>query len=577
MRFAATIRNFGGFLQRIILSYRCAGVGSTVGAVLLLLLLSGCLIKQESEQNRPNIVLIVADDMGFSDAGSYGGEIETPSLDKLAADGIKFSQFYNTSRCSPSRASLLTGQYPHKVQMGHLAGKRFSGIDGYQGSLDPTAPTIAEFLSKAGYTNYMVGKWHLSDHGSQELDGKDISSLSNTPLKRGFDQFYGTLLGGNNYFSPRYLFRNNEAVVVGREDYYYTDDLSQQAIEFVDTHRSSNPEKPFFLYLAYTAPHWPIQAPEESVAKYRQIYSAGWDSIRSQRYSRLVELGLVNPTTPLSARPGNIDSWASVQNKKWQSERMAVHAAMVDHMDQGIGAIVNTIASTDPRRDTLIIFLSDNGASAESIPPVIPEQFKKQFTHVIGKYKPASGEDMSIGNNPLIMPGDKTTLQTIGKAWANASNTPFREAKSQVFEGGIATPMIFSWIGKNRPRGTVNDTLGHIIDLAPTILDIAVIDATDRSMDGISLIPILDGKPAQKRSLYFEHEGNRAVRNEDWKLVSNKGGPWELYDMTSDRTETTNIAQQHKHIAKQLEREYLDYANTSKVKPWSELVQENGN
>jgi len=540
-----------------------------IKGIITSVILSSLLLPALATAEKPNVILIMVDDMGYSDIGSFGGEIDTPNIDKLAQQGIKFSQFYNTSRCSSSRASLLTGHYPHQVQMGHLAGKRFQQFDGYQGDLSHDVTTLPEALKSNGYQNYMVGKWHVANYGAKELDTSDISTFKNTPIKRGFDQFYGTLLGGNNYFSPKYLFRNNQAETAKSENYYYTDALSAEAVNFISDHNRKNP---YFMYVAYTAPHWPIQAPAKSIKKYRQRYQQGWDNIREARYSKMLSLGLIKSDWQLSAREKGVPAWVDAKDKAWQIERMAVHAAMVDHVDQGIGNIVSTVAKTNELDNTLIIFLSDNGASAEVIPTVYPDFAKAIFD----KYTPASGEKTAIGNDVNVMPGAKTTFQTMGLEWANVSNTPFRQHKSKVHEGGIASPLIVSWpVGLKSNANSVVHSPSHVIDIMSTVLDVTKTKAPqgEDKISGISLLPQLHGKAAPQRTLFWEHEGNRAVRDGEWKLVSMFGKPWELYNAANDRTEVHDVASEHPKLVADLERKYQAYAKSQRVTPWETILE----
>ena len=528
---------------------------------------------------KPNIVLIMVDDMGYSDIGSYGGEIDTPNIDVLADQGVSFSQFYNASRCSPTRASLLTGLYPHKAQMGHLAGKKFMEIDGYRGSLDQEIEILPEVLRKNGYKNYMVGKWHLANYSDDDLNITSNSELDNTPNKRGFDEFYGTLLGGNNYFSPKYLFRNNTAISAESDDYYYTDVLSSQAVNFINDHAQRNKEQPFFIYAAYTAPHFPIQAPDESVKKYRERYQKGWDEIRKQRFSRMMDLGIIKENWSLSERGEGIPAWEDAKHKTWEVEKMAVHAAMIDHVDKGVGSIISALEDVGELDNTLIIFLSDNGASAEVIPGVIEsEKLKLFFEAITNKYGPASGEKVKAGNNPDVMPGGAAVFQSIGPEWANVSNTPFQRYKSWVHEGGIATPLIVHWPRKVAARNGVIHEPGHVVDIMATILDAEGIEYKGsakamNNLDGVSLMPLLTGKKRERGPIFFEHEGNRAVRDGKWKLVAPLDGAWELYDMDDDRTETNNLAAVHPEKAARMAKSYDDYASRSQVKPWKRVLK----
>lgn len=527
----------------------------------------------------PNILLIMADDMGYSDIGSYGGEIDTPNIDALAEKGVRFSQFYNTARCSTTRASLLAGRYPHKVQMGHLAGKRFNHLEGYRGDLARDVKILPEILSQSGYKNYMVGKWHLANYGETELQVENISDLENTPNKRGFDAFYGTLLGGNNYFSPKYLFRNERAILAEGDEYYYTDAISHEAVRFINSHMAHNKEQPFFLYAAYTAPHFPIQAPAESIKKYQKRYQLGWDAIREQRYNRMVAKGIIARDWSLSHRDEEIPAWRDADNKTWHAQRMAVHAAMIDHMDQGIGAILSALSESGELDSTLVILLSHNGASAEAIPSVADDpKLQSFFKRIVNKYAPASGEEMLSGNDLEVAPGGKAVFQTIGPEWANASNTPFRKYKSWVHEGGIATPLLIQWPEGIKGAGNIIHEPGHVVDIMTTILDAAGIeyradDQGGNDIDGVSLLPLLHGKNMVRGPIYFEHQGNRAVRDGNWKLVAPLDGDWELYNMARDRTETNDLAQIYPERVLEMSKAYENYASRNRVILWRQVLE----
>ncbi|MCR9278206.1 MAG: arylsulfatase [Pseudomonadaceae bacterium] len=527
----------------------------------------------------PNIVLVLADDMGFSDIGSFGGEIDTPNLDKLAADGLRFSSFYNSARCSPTRAALLTGRYPHDVQMGHLAGRRFAEVDGYRGDLDQAARTIPEVLSDHGYRNVMVGKWHLSSATESDLDQPSIAELTNTPARRGFDEFYGTLLGGNNYFEPKYLFRDDEAVSDVPSGFYYTDAIGSEAAAAIERHWSDPDEEaePLFLYVAFTAPHWPIQAPEASVAKYRSVYRDGWQAVREKRFEALAADNMIVESWVLPGLEDGAPEWDESQ-RAWRSERMAVHAAMVDHMDRGIGRVLSALRETGQYDNTIVLFLSDNGASAESFPATLSPALRARFEPYLGKYAPAGGAPLVVGNNPDVMPGSATTMQSIGKQWAEASNTPFRRYKGWVHEGGVATPLIVHWpAGMRAAPGSIDHEPGHVVDILPTLLDVIGIRPTDPDLlvdlDGESLLASFAGAARQRGAIYFEHEGHRAVRAGRWKIVAAPGESWALYDMLLDRTETLDLSGKYPSIVRELSAKYEAYATQNKVLPWTTVLE----
>jgi len=488
----------------------------------------------------PNIVLILADDLGYADLGSYGSEILTPNLDQLAKEGLRFTHFYNCGRGCPTRAALLSGLYPHQAAVGHMMNDYRR--PGYRGNLTKDCATIAELLQAAGYQTFMCGKWHLSrfiDSGGPK---------HNWPLQRGFDKFYGTIHGAGSYFDPVTLCRDNH--FVGRPEqgeYYYTDAISDRAAEYLE--QAARSPKPFFLYLAYTAPHWPLHAPEHVVRRYRAQYGVGWDELRVARYRRQVALGVKS------------------QHQRWQQEQMAVYAAQVDLMDRGIGRVLEKLRVLGLDENTLVMFLSDNGASAEQVGPQWKGPHIPEKTH--------DGRPVVLGNNPNMMPGSESSYQSYGPGWATAGNTPFRLFKHYVHEGGIATPFIVRWPAAVPQGNRLVHEVGHAIDVMPTCLDVAKIRHPDifagrtiKPLEGQSLLPAFQGRPLQSRVLYWEHEGNRAVRDGKWKLVSRHPGPWELYDIEADRTELDNLAEKFPVIVKDLAESYAKWAERCDVLPW---------
>jgi arylsulfatase A-like enzyme len=481
---------------------------------------------------RPNIVLIMADDLGFSDLGAYGGEIPTPNLDRLAAEGVRFTQFYNAARCSPTRASLLTGRTPHAVGIGHL---NDPGL--YPGDLDRDTPTVAELLHEAGYSTYMAGKWHVTP-----WPGPD----HNYPTRRGFDRFYGIIASIRSYYNPPSLTRDLEALPPPGGDYHFTDAVTDAAVEFIEEH---DPSRPFFLYLAHAAPHWPLHAREADVARHLGRYRAGWDAVRAARHRRWPDLGLLAP------RDERAGPWESAEPREWLARRMAVYAAMVEQMDRGIGEVLATLERRGMAKKTLVLFLSDNGACAEEIGP---EGRARHFP-----LETRDGRPIRLGNGTDIPPGPEDTYASYGLEWANASNTPFRLFKSFVHEGGIASPLIARWPGVIQP-GTTSQQVGHVIDILPTL--VAAAGATSRPTEGRDL---LHGDPDEPRTLFWEHEGNRAVRRGDWKLVAVYGGPWELYDLSKDRTELTDLAADQPDRVRELSSLYDAWAAENGVKPWT--------
>ncbi len=508
--------------------------------------------------SRPNLVLILADDLGFSDLGCYGSEIHTPSLDALAKGGLRFLQFYNAGRGCPSRAALLTGLYPHQAGVGHMMNDYRR--PGYRGNLNTSCATIAEILRTAGYRTMICGKWHVSrfvDAGGPKY---------NWPLGRGFHKFYGTIHGAGSYFDPVTLCRHSQFVRPPDDaDYYYTDAISDAACGYIEEAVRAN--DPFFLYVAYTAPHWPLHAPQGAIARYRAKYAGGWDALREKRHRRMIALGIVDARWPLTPRDPRVRPWQQNEYKTWQQRRMEVYAAQIDVMDQGIGRILQTLRQVGARRNTLVMFLADNGGCAEEVGSHwkglhVPEQTRQ-------------GRTVELGNEPRTAPGSEDTYQSYGIAWANASNTPFRLYKHWVHEGGIATPLIVSWPAVIAAGGKRTNQVGHVIDIMPTCLEAVKIryprdfdGHTLTPLSGKSLMPIFRGQTRQIGPIFWEHEGNRAVRDGKWKLVSQHPGAWELYDMQADRTEMTDLAARFPVIVDDLSRQYQAWAKRCHVEQW---------
>ncbi len=504
---------------------------------------------------RPNIVLIMADDMGHSDIGCYGGEISTPNLDKLAANGLRFTQFYNMARCCPTRASLLTGLYPHQAGVGFM--NHDDKLPGYMGHLADRCVTLAEVLKGAGYNTLMSGKWHVG------------MKSPNRPLERGFDEYFGILSGAASYFKRR---KNQSLTVEGKpfefakdKEYYITDAFSDYAAKLVDVY--SQKDEPFFLYLAYTAPHWPLHARAEDIAKYRGKYMKGWDALRTERHKRMIEMGIVKDRWPMTPRDTEAAVWDELDEKKKEEMdlKMAIYAAQVDSMDQGIGRVVSALEKSGQLNNTLILFLSDNGGCAED-----------------GQF----GFDQGKGE-----PGTAGSWSSYGLSWANASNTPFRRYKHWVHEGGISTPLIVHWPAVIKQKGKLTPQPGHLIDIMATCCDVAGAEypATYKereilALEGKSLLPIFAGKKRKgHKAIYWEHEGNRAVRKGKWKLVSRypvhwgqvsqDPGRWELYDTEADRTELNDLADKYPEIVKEMSEMYQAWAKRSFVIPRSEFVR----
>jgi arylsulfatase len=481
-----------------------------------------------AEHARPNVVVIVADDLGFSDLDCYGGEIATPHLDGLARGGLRFTQFYNTARCWPSRGALLTGYYAQQIRRDTVPGVRSGG----QGVRPAWARLLPEMLRQSGYRSYHSGKWHV--------DGPRLTG--------GFDRSY-SIEDHNRYFTPRNHFEDDKPLPAVTTDsgYYATTAIAEHAITCLKDHAEQHAGRPFFSYVAFTAPHFPLQAPQEDVARYRDKYLRGWDAVRRERWTRQKQLGIVRHELPATERDvgppyhfpdalatlgaGEVNRplpWDELadEQRAFQAAKMAVHAAMVDRMDREIGRLLDQLRAMNALDDTLIFFLSDNGASAEIM---------------------VRGD----GHDPSAPPGSAASYLCLGPGWSGAANTPLRRHKTWVHEGGIATPLIVHWPRGIAGRGELRHDAGHVIDLVPTILD-ATGGKRFESWDG-QPVPPPPGKslgPQFKADgsvtrdyLWWLHEGNRAIRVGNWKLVAaGQSAPWELYDLSKDRGESRNLA-----------------------------------
>ncbi len=534
------------------------------------LLIAGCV---SEKTGRPNIVLIMADDMGHSDIAPYGGEIRTPNLQRLADEGVRFTHFYNAARCCPTRASLLTGLYPHQAGIGHMTSD--DGLRGYRGDLSRQAVTIAEVLGASGYATYMSGKWHVTNQMGFWTGDSSSTSKHNWPLQRGFDRFFGTILGAGSFYDPVTLTSGNTPIEPPTNPFYYTDAISTNAVSFIRDHAAEAVEnEPFFLYVSYTAPHWPLHALEEDIARYEGEYDRGWDAIRKERRERMIQAGLVREQWPLAPRDPVVPAWTEIpeNEKAWYERAMEVYAAQVDRMDQGIGSIVETLRETGQEENTLLVFLADNGGCAEVLTPEWRGLFLPDSTR--------DGEPVAIGNDFDRMPGPEDSYQSYGPHWAHASNTPFRRYKHWVHEGGIASPLIIHWPARMGEEGILVDDIGHLIDLMATFAEASDATYPERyngedivEMEGTSLLPVIDGSKIGERNLFWEHEGNRAVRSGRWKLVSAYDGDWELYDMVADRTELNNLKNVRTELADSLATLYDVWAERAFVVPWESLQE----
>jgi arylsulfatase A-like enzyme len=505
---------------------------------------------------RPNIILILADDMGYSDLGCYGSPIPTPNIDRLAQGGLRFTQFYNGARCCPTRAALLTGLYAHQAGIGDMVGPTRN----YPGDLSRNAITLGEGLSAAGYSTYMSGKWHVTPWRPNSP-----SMVENTPTDRGFEHFYGIIQSVRSYYNPPSLMEDGKKLPATTGDYYLTDALTDHAVKYLHEQKK---DKPYFLYMAYTAPHFPIQAPEADIAKYRGKFKAGWDVLKKQRYENQLALKLIDPAWPLPNRDPQELPWNDIDPAyiDWFDTRMAVYTAMIQRLDQGVGAIIKEVKARGDADNTLIIFLSDNGGCAEE---VTPEGLGDGFPTAT-----RAGKPIHLGNDPAFMPGPEDTYESYGLEWAGLSNTPFRKYKSFVHEGGISTPLIAYWPGRIKPG--ITREIGHVIDFMPTLLEVAQATYPKEykghaitPVEGRSLLPVLAGQSRPEVVYGWEHEGNRAVRVGDWKMVSMSRHPWELYDLNKDRLETHDLAQSMPEKLAEMESKYNEWATHVGAKPFN--------
>ena len=501
---------------------------------------------------RPNILLILADDLGFSDLGCFGGEISTPNLDRLGQRGIRFTQLYNNARCCPSRAALMTGQHPHKVGMGNMTGNpQRQGFPGYSGRVNQDAPFMPAVLKQAGYTTLMCGKWHLGQPG---------------PIARGFDEFFGMIQGFDSFWdASKYTRLPADRPKKQYAKFHATEAITDHALDLIGGARAQ--AKPWFLYLAYNAPHFPLHAPKELIDKYQTVYEKGWDVLREQRFARHTKLlgkgakltprGVVGPN-----RVSTPNGWAPKQNPPWDSldadrrkdlaRRMAIFAAMVEQMDTGIGRILKDLEAKQELENTLILFCSDNGACAEWDP---------------------YGFDVSSGPTNVLHVGEALnemgqpgTYHSYGSAWANLCNTPWRLYKHFTHEGGISTPCIAHWPTRIKPG--VDHRPWHFIDVLPTLAQVAGAQAP-AGIAGQDMSAAFTRKPTIRRPIFWEHEGSRAVRDGKWKLVAvYPKGAWELYDIDSDRSELTNLAATQPDRVKTMAAQWERWAKQNQVIPW---------
>ncbi len=486
-------------------------------ALILAVMVQSCSNSQkEKADQRPNIIVILSDDMGFSDMGCYGGEIETPNLDRLAENGLRFTEFYATARCWPTRATLMSGRYSDRLGSSQV--------------------TIPELLKTVGYQTSMTGKWHLSK-----------TATDNGPIQRGFDAYYGTVVGGGSYWFPPGLTRDTLAVEPDSPDFYYTEKIGDEAVKQI--HDFAQSRGPFFQYVAFTSPHWPLHAREEVIQKYIQRYQTGWPALRQERYERMIRMGLIDEQRwPLPDPEPVVQDWDSIDHKDWHIRNMAVYAAMIDHMDQAIGRIVGALEATGQLDNTLIIFTNDNGACSEHL------SGNGWGTAVnVLEWAKSQGKTISMGDEMDVPTGGPFTFHSVGRNWANAQNTPLRRYKANVHEGGACVPCIMHWPGGlKQAAGSITRERGHMVDILSTCIDLAGASYPENFKgntilpnEGTSLLNVIEGgKQDPQRAYFFNHQGTHALIKGEWKIVRETNGDnrWYLYNLSREKTELTDYA-----------------------------------
>ena len=520
--------------------------------------------------SRPNVIVIMVDDLGFSDIGCYGGEISTPNLDALGYNGIRFTQMYNGARCCPSRAALLTGLNAHQAGIGQMTADL--GVPSYQGYLRDDCVTMGEVAKSAGYRTLMSGKWHAGGGYDRRLRDQWRRGDAKHPLptQRGFDRYFGLLEAADSYWNPKALMLQDQLIEVESDDFHLTDAIADHAASQIDDAMSAG--EPFFQYIAFTAPHWPLHAWEDDIVKYEGKYMRGWDEVRAARHEEQKGLGIVDSKWPISARDEDAPPWEDVENKEYEDIRMAVYCAMIEEVDRGVGRVVEMLKRHGQFENTMIMFLSDNGGCAELFQEDTdwpdPSQWATSLT--------LDGQPVRVGDIPELRPGPDTTFQAVELPWANVSNAPFRLFKRWIHEGGISTPFIVHWPSRIAEGAIVDNVPMHITDIAATVYD--AIGATYPKeyggneitpLEGESIVPILDGKEwSREKPVAVEHEGNRGIRIGDWKLVAEWDGPWELYNIPEDRTEQHDHASSEPERVASMIREYEVWAERCGVLPW---------
>ena len=518
---------------------------------------------------KPNIIVIMVDDLGYSDLGCYGGEISTPNIDALGYNGLRFTQMYNGARCCPSRAALLTGLHPHQAGIGQLTADL--GVPSYQGYLREGCVTISEVMKTAGYRTMISGKWHVaSSWDARDRDNWVLGDKKHPmPKQRGFDRSFGILNAAESYWNPKSLILEDVLIDVETEDFHLTDAITDHAVDQID--ESVAMGKPFFQYVAFSAPHWPLHAREDDIVKYEGKYMAGYDAIRTSRHEQQKGLGVVDDKWDISPRDSDSPDWKDVRNKEYEDIRMATYAAMVEQVDRGVGRIIDTLKAKGEFDNTIIMFLSDNGGCAELFQEdgdwPDPSLWETELT--------LQGEKVRAGDIPELRPGPDTTFQAVELPWANVSDTPFRLFKRWIHEGGISTPFIVHWPDQIDKANILNNPM-HIIDISATCYEIAGAqypkehhDTEITPLEGESFLGALQGKELSRETpITIEHEGNRGIRIGDWKLVAEWNKPWELYNISDDRTEQNDLIDGEKDRARAFEKLYFEWAERAEVLPW---------
>ena len=550
----------------------------------------------KAQKEKPNVLLIMADDLGYSDLGSYGGEIKTPNLDELAYNGVRFTQMYNSARCSPSRASLMTGLYPHQAGIGFFAGDRPNNPPGYRGKLQPRAVTVAEVLKQSGYRTFMTGKWHVGEPA---------------PTEQGFEQFYGFDHGyAANSWNEDMMIRLPEGadkIEYGDGEFFDSDAFTDYALKFIKDAEKETPDKPWFTFVSYHAPHFPVQAPQKYINRYKKKYQAGWDQLREERLARMKRIGILPEDAELSPRssiplprvakehgvPGDLESnpaWSEIPDDRQKdlARRMAVYAGMVDNMDDNIGRMVEHLRETGELDNTLILFVSDNGACAEWGPYGfdLPQRMldAKKPGQGIGGGTPGLPSKLYKGEELDEMGGPGTGI-AYGSGWANVSNTPWSEYKHYTYEGGIGTPFIAHWPDKikGKTEGAIRHQPSFLFDITATIIDVAGADYPEKfdgneiePLEGKSLMPVMFGRTLEERPLVYEHTGNAAIRYGDWKMVGKNvldgqgmvdNPDWKLYNIAEDRSEIYDLSAEYPQVLDKLEQKFMKEAERTYIFP----------